>query len=129
MEWFNGITRPHYLLDNIRVVNTNNRCLLPLNTAGYNVSSCDTTSGALYASECNVSCDESNNFFQMGEVKKVCSTEGGNFAFSGCRTIGDTGDVLKTRSLHLEAGRGVTLDDNNQVVSWESVPNENGDFI
>ena len=35
-------------------------------------------------------------------------------------------DVLQSRTLHLEAGRGVTRDNDNKVVSWESVPDENG---
>ena len=128
VEFFNSnYSYPYYLLDNIRVVNTNNRCTLPVSTAGYNVSNCDSSSGAIYTSECSVTCDESNNYFQMGEIKRVCSVEGGNFAFSGCRTIGDTGAILQSRSLHLEAGRGVTRDNDNKVISWESVPDENGD--
>ena len=59
-------------------------CTLPTDTAGYVVTSCDTTrSGAMDAASCDLGAACASGY--NGAPAETCDTNNGEFALSGCQ--------------------------------------------
>ena len=59
-------------------------CNVPADYTGYDISSCDTSSGAINELSCNLSC--ADGYYSTGATSS-CSMTGQDFVFSGCSQI------------------------------------------
>ena len=86
---------------------------------------------ALTENECSVSCDTGYDFSRTHLPKATCSAAGEKFVLSGCYPTTDdttTGSrFVGTDNVgHWDTYYGIDIDSNDNVLSWTSSPDKNG---
>jgi hypothetical protein len=110
-------------------------CELPAVTTGYDVSSCDTSSEMLSQDECNITCDSSSSTHSLVPVKATCSSPQGEFTLRGCYgpnnplTNAEIADAIiaSNNVLHMDASFGHDKQNGENITSWDSRPNKDGE--
>ena len=106
-----------------------------MDTTGYVVSGCDVSGhaydDALTEGECSVSCAVGYDFSRTHLPKATCSAAGEKFVLSGCYpTTDDTtavpSFVTNDNVGHWDTYYGLDIDSNNNVLSWTSRPDKDG---
>ena len=94
-------------------------CTTPADTTGYDVSSCDTSGGAISELSCALSC--ASGYVDTG-ASPSCETTGGTFSFSGCVPIINFGTTYDSCSSGLTATSDqtgyYTIDSDGVALTW-----------